>query len=119
MNLSIKERLIILNILPNQETYANMLVVRDLKAQVGFSEEDHRHFEIVEEDGNVTWNPEKTETKDIAIGITAFEVIKKAFRKIDSDGGITVDFMDIYKRFVEDEPTVDTQVVDIDNARTG
>jgi len=119
MKLSIKDRLIILNVLPNQETYANMLVIRDLTADVGFSKLDHEYFEIVEENGDVSWDPEKEQDKEVPIGITAFELIKKAFKKIDADGGITNDFMDIYKRFVEDEPVVDTEVVDIDNARTG
>lgn len=119
MELSIKDRLIILNSLPSQETYANMLVIRDLVADIGFSNDDHKRLGIVEEDGNVAWDPDKTETKDVSIGITAFGIIKQAFKKIDADGGITNDFMDIYKRFVLDEAVVDTEVVDIDDARTG
>jgi len=119
MKLSIKERLILLNILPAQETYANLRIVQELKNELGFSEQDYAYLELVEDNGDVSWNPDRKVEKDIRIGIAAFEVIKKAFRKLDLDKTLTLDMLPAYERFTEDDPSVDTEVVDIDNARTG
>ena len=58
MQLSVKERLVLLNLLPTQETYDNMLIVRDLMGELGFSEADHKELGLVEKDGDVTWDDE-------------------------------------------------------------
>lgn len=116
MLLTIKERLVLLNILPGQETYANMLVIKELRDEIGFSEEDHQYIGIKENNGDVSWDPGKELDKEISIGVTAYGIIKQAFKKLDSEQVISLELMDVYERFTRDEPSV---VVDIDDARTG
>lgn len=106
MNLSIKERLILLNVLPAQESYGNMLILRDLMGELGFSEADHDSIGLTEADGDVSWDEEKAILKDVSIGLVAYELIQKGFKKLDSEKLITVDLMATYKRFVEDEVEV-------------
>ena len=107
MLLSIKERLILLNILPTQETYANMLLIRNLVGEIGFSAIDHLEVGFVDDDaGNVSWEPEKDYQKEVPIGISEYALIKKGFKKLDGKGEITNDLIDTYKRFVEDEVEV-------------
>lgn len=120
MNLSVKERLILLNILPSQDSYENILILQELKNELGLSEQDHKDMELVNLDGDMSWNPDKeVPSKEVSIGLVAFGLIKKALIKLDSDGLISMDFTPIYKRFVLDEAVVNTEVTDIDNARTG
>lgn len=120
MNLSIKERLVLLNILPGQETYANMLVIKNLRDEVGFSEEDHQYLGITENDGDVSWDPDKQADKEVSIGVTAYGIIKKAFKKLDSDQMVSIELMDVYERFTQDEPEVGSLngVTEIASVRT-
>ena len=106
MELSIKERLVLLNVLPSQETYDNMLVLRELMGELGFNEADHDDIGLTEEDGNVSWDEKKAVLKEVSIGLVAYDLIKKGFKKLDSEKLITLDLMPTYKRFVEDEVSI-------------
>ena len=108
MDLAVKERLVLLNILPSQETYANMLIVRDLIGELGFSEADHKSLGLKEDGkGNVTWDDGKETVKAVAIGPLAYELIKKGFKKLDSERAITHELLPFYERFVEGEAEVE------------
>ena len=107
MNLSVKERLLLLNVLPAQETYANMLIVKELMAELSFSEADHKLFSIVEDGDGVKWDGEKETEKEVAIGPVAYGLIQGAFKKLDSERAISVDLIPLYKRFVVDEGQVE------------
>ncbi len=107
MLLSVKERLVLLNILPAQESYENMLIVRDLKGELGFSEADHEEIGLVEKDGDVTWDDEKETSKEVSIGPVAYKLIQQAFRKLDSDKLVSVDLIPFYERFVIAEASVE------------
>lgn len=108
MNLTVKERLVLLNILPGQETYANMLIVRELIGELGWGESDRKDLGLQEDgEGNVTWDDGKETVKAVAIGPLAYELIKKGFKKLDSERAITAELLPFYKRFVLDEAEVE------------
>ena len=99
MNLSVKERLLLLNVLPAQETYANMLILQDLRAELGFSEADHELFNIVEDGDGVKWDDKNEAPKNVPVGLVAYELIQAALKKLDSEKAVSVDLMPLYKRF--------------------
>lgn len=111
MELSVKERLILLMILPQQESYANMLILQELRAALGFSEADKELFGIVEDDdGNVNWDDEvdaREPHKEIEVGTTAYELIKRALKSVSDNKGIDTALMPVYERFVEGNPLID------------
>ena len=111
MQLSIKERLVLLVVLPAEESYANMLILQELRAQLGFSEADKALFEIEEDEkGNVKWNDEvdaREPHKDIEIGTTGYELIKRSLQDVSNKKAVNAEIMPVYERFVEGNPLIE------------
>ena len=111
MKVSIKERLILLMVLPQQESYANMLILQELKTALGFSEADKELFRIIEDgDGNWKWDDEvdaREPHKEIEVGTTAYEIIKRSLQDVSNKKAINEAIMPIYERFVEGNPLID------------
>jgi len=108
MKLTIKERLMILNILPKQSNFATLKIVRKLEEDLSFSENEYKEFgfDVTEINGQVItkWNSEKNqEVKDIKIGEKALDIIVESLKKLDNEKKLTQDHYVLYKKFVEDK----------------
>lgn len=99
--LTLSDRLILLDILPQTGTYITMKILREFKEQLSFSEEELKNYEIkLEEDGKVSWNPiHMTETKDFSIGDTMHSIIKTAFKKLDDEEKLRAEHLELYEMF--------------------
>lgn len=102
MNLSVKERLVLNSILPAQGDITTLKIVRKLREDLSFSEEEHKKLKFVEvEGGGLKWNWDLI--VDIEIGEKAMDVIKKALEDANNKKQLNLDHLDIYERFVEKE----------------
>lgn len=123
MELSIKDRLIILNVLPGQGDITTLRVIMELRAALSFSEEEHAELKFsppcakcskgnwehrdVDHDfeptqGLLGWDHSKDGlVKDVPIGSKAHAIIGDAFQMLSSSGQLGMDQIDLYERFVE------------------
>ncbi len=98
MKLCIGERMGLLNILPEQGTIATMRVLRDLRHDLGFSEEELEEAGIKQTEDRLTWKPSASIEKDIAIGPAARDVVLEAIEDLDAKSGVTELTLEIYER---------------------
>ena len=103
MRLNIKDRLVLLNTLPPEGNFATLKIVHELKMALAPSEEEAKAIGLVQEAGQIRWNPTKDVEKDIPIGKVARGVIETALKKLDAEKKLTPDHLSLYERFVVGE----------------
>ena len=97
------ERLLILNLLPKEESYASLKVIRDLQNTIGLADEEWQEFEIKQEsDGKITWNEKGKMPKDFEIGFKARQIVNNALTKLDEQGKLNMQLMEVYEKFMEE-----------------
>jgi hypothetical protein len=100
MKLKIKDRIILLGILPVE---GNILIIRkseELKVKLSPTESEVRKFGIKQDEKGITWNDPKYEV-EIEIGEIMTEEIKKILKKKDEENKITADLISLWDKFVE------------------
>ncbi len=101
MKLNVFERLMLLEILPHQGDITAIRIVRKLREELSFSEDEHKKLNFVQEDSLLRWDDEVDSIKDVELGDKAREIIADAFTSISDKGGFTEQHLDVYERFAE------------------
>ena len=103
MLLNVKQRLLLLNILPSEGTYDVLKIVRDQQALLSFTEEEHMRFKIKRQGEMFAWDESADVPMEIRIGEVAATVIKRALRQLNEEGQLKMEFLPLYEHFVEGE----------------
>ncbi len=103
MLLNVKQRLLLLNIIPDEGNYDTLKIVRDQQNLLSFNEEELKRLKIVREGEMYQWDEAADEPVDISIGEMAFNVIKTALRRLNDEGKLQMEFLPLYEYFVEGE----------------
>jgi hypothetical protein len=102
MLLKLLDRFLLLKALPKEGSYATLKIVQDLKLKLALAEAEFKAFGVKEEEnGNITWNPEKDTGKEIVIGEKATDIIVMALKKRDKNGELTEQEIPVYERFIK------------------
>jgi len=100
--LGVKDRLILLNVLPPEGNLATIRIVRELREALSFSEAEHADLQMVQKDNQLTWN-DKAEAaagpRSIDIGAKGQEIIREALGKLDTDEKLTADHLELCDLF--------------------
>lgn len=100
MLFTVKERILLLGVLPPTSGSALYLrIIRKLREDLSFSEDEAAALNIHEQDGMLLFNngPEK----EIEVGPVAVEFIAKSLREMDQSGRLSEDSLGLFERFVE------------------
>ena len=109
MELTLVERMALLNILPQQGSITTLRILRDLKGELSFSEEELKHYGITTEilasgDAAIKWKDEfNSETKEIEIGEAAHGIIVVQLQQLDRQGLLREQALTLWEKFVEDK----------------
>lgn len=103
MELTIAERILILNLLPQEGNVVTLRVVRDLQSELGFSDKEMKKLKIVSNpDGTITWPKEKAGVKKNIIFTEArWNIVKGEMEKLERAGRMRLNLISLYERFVE------------------
>lgn len=102
--LQVKERLLLLNALPNQGDILTLRTVRDFKKQIEFSEKEQKEIEMkILDNGQVSWNSEKEKNLEIDMGEAIKSVIKTTLKKLNTQKKLEMSFIPLYERFAEEK----------------
>lgn len=104
MLLTVKERLLAVQVLPKEGDIFTQRIVRDLRAKLGLSEEDWKTYDIKNEGGRVVWNPDKDLGIEYAFGEKATALIVDALKDLNKQKKITEDYLSLYDKFIPAEP---------------
>lgn len=101
MILTVAERVSLLGILPEQGDFVTLKIVRKLREELSFSEEEIKILNLVSQDGQVRWEGEKDPNKDVQIGEKATDVIVEVLKKLNNDKKLIQQQYSLYEKFVD------------------
>lgn len=102
--LNLPERLHFLQLLPKENNFATLRIVRTVSKEVGVTDDEFKEFDIVRKDDQFNFNPEKAAIeKEFEIGEIAEQLIKSALEKLDQDKKLTQEYFSLYEKFVKSE----------------
>ena len=104
MELDVKERLALLDILPREGDYTTIRVVRELREQLSFSVEEHELYGFkYTDEGQVTWTLDAEQNRQFMFPAKARHIIEEALQKADRGKKLTADHVSIYEKFFPEE----------------
>ncbi len=103
MLLNVKQRLLLLNVLPDESNYIELKIIREQQERLSFSDEELQRLKVKREGDIYTWDESLDEPVEIEINESARGIIKLAFRQLDQQGQLKVEFLPLYEHFVEGE----------------
>ncbi len=103
MILTVAERLVLLNSLPANGDLTTIRIVRKLREDLSFSEDEHKDLQFKTEETRVTWNPEAGTRikKEVPVGEKALDVIKQSLQDLDRKKQLSEAHLPIWEKFVE------------------
>jgi len=103
VELTVTDRIVLLNVLPQEANLTTIRIMRELRDELSFSEDEQAELEMREDDGRIFWNAETEHVKDVAIGTRARAAIITAFEELDRSGKFKDAMLDTYAKFEEAE----------------
>jgi len=105
MIVTIAERLVLLGILPREGDVLTIKVIRDLKDEIAFSDQElvDLKLEQVDEGRRTVWDAEAAEKhkKDIDFGTKGVEIIKETLQNLDAKKILSIEALPLWEKFVE------------------
>src|SRR5512147_1441627 len=93
MELTVFERILLNSILPKEGDFTTIRIVRKLREDLSFSEEEHEVLKFEQKETGLTWSPEGNSLKEVAIGSKAKEICAKALEAVSEQKKLTEDFL--------------------------
>jgi len=89
--------------LPVEGSVMTIRILRDLKDELGFSEEEVKKSKLKEVPGGVQWDAGVVEKmhKDVPMGEKARDIIRESLEGLEKQKKLKLKFLDLYERFVE------------------
>ena len=101
MELSVLDRLLILNILPEEGNVITLKMIRDIKELVGFNAEEVGFLKFEYPGGGVRWDPEyKDYTVEVDLPGAFREYIKERLMDLNKKEKLHEEHISIYDKFV-------------------
>jgi hypothetical protein len=104
MELNIKQRLMLLSVVPVEGVrMTDLRIARELQLKLGFSEEEQQRFGFVQDGERLEWNLKADVPVDIKIGPRGQVLIRDALKQMEEEKTLTVDHVDLWDLFGCDE----------------
>lgn len=103
MKLELHERIALLQLLPQQGSYAELKAIRKAREIFSINQEEKEFFEIVEDPpGSFRWNAAKASQKvmDAPIEQYIMEIVRKKLADMEHNHKLTNDYISLYEKFV-------------------
>ena len=97
MKLDIKNRLLLIGMLPQQGSLSEMVDIYDLVRDLKLSDEEKGAISYIENGNYVKWDFDKDPNKDININSSQMNIIKKTIDRLDKENKITLEMIPLIK----------------------
>ena len=100
MNLTLKDRLIIFNVMPKEGNMTTMSIVKDIKEKVSIKQPEIIEYEINDSENGIFWNEKGVvATFDYSFSTVELTEIKAAFKKLDTSEKINLEILETALKF--------------------
>lgn len=103
MNFNISERLVTLNLLPREGTFANLKLIRVAREKLSFNEAENKALGFHQKGDQLKWNPKVTALKKIDLGEVVSLMLIDALKKLDTDGKLREEHFSLYEKMIKQE----------------
>lgn len=103
MELNVLDRLLVLGLLPAEGDITTLRIVRKLREDLSFSEQEHEALHLTQEEGRITWEQQGATVKDVPLGPKATACIVKALSALSEQGKATAQHLDLFDKFIPGE----------------
>ena len=108
MKLNILDRIMLSNILPKEGTFANLRLLRIVKEEISFNEEENKQLNFRQEGPQLMWESKIVDGKqvdmfperDFRIGDVVIKLIRTELESLNSQAKLTEQHFSIYEKFV-------------------
>ena len=101
MELTVKERIILLTVLPQEGTLDTIKIVHELRNALSFDEEEHIEPGIIRlDDGSYKWEEDSPIIKEVTIGEMGKKIIKEELDTLNLEGKVTEMHLGLFNKFV-------------------
>ena len=97
MKLDVKNRLLLIGMLPQQGNLSEMVDIYDLVRDLKLSDEEKGAISYIENGNYVKWDFDKDPNKDININSSQMNIIKRAIDKLDKENKISLEMIPLIK----------------------
>lgn len=99
MRLSVGDRLVLLSVIPQEGDFTTLKIIRNMKDDLSFSEEEHARLNFRQEGETMFWE-ENTLEKEVNFGEKATDIIVNAFKKLNNEKKLRMEHYELYEKFV-------------------
>jgi len=100
MILTVSERLTLLGILPKEKNAADMRILRDLRMNLSFTEEERKKWGIVANEETLMLHWEENGETEIPVGEIATSIVVGELRKLDEQDKVSEKILLVYDKFI-------------------
>ena len=104
MKLTVKDRIVILGLLPKEGDFKTLKQLREFREDLSFTDIENGSLNFKQTDGVINWDEvdkDKPMTVEIDVSDSMFEVVSTALKGLDEKKGLNMDLFSLYERFVE------------------
>ena len=103
MKLNVRERLVALNLLPQEGTFTNLKLIRVAREELSFNEAENKALKFQQKDNQLMWNPKAETIKEINLGEMVSLMLVDALKKLDTDGKLREEHFSLYEKMIKQE----------------
>lgn len=101
VQLSVKDRIVLGQILPTQADITTLRIVQEIQEQLSFSGDEHELFKIRSEGNQIFWDDDTKQDKTIEVSKAAWGIIVAELNTRNAAKTLTADHIQLYEIFVE------------------
>jgi hypothetical protein len=100
MELTVMERLVLLNLLPREGNFKTLKLLRELRESLSFDELENKRLNFQQVGEQVMWDKEADNVRDIKVGDLMTELIVETLKELDKKKTLKEEQFTLYEKFV-------------------
>jgi len=100
MKLTIKDRIILLTLLPRQGGLIELQTIKGLIQVLEFTSQEIEEYQLRDTDNGVLWNKDKEKEKEITFTDAQINLIKKSINEADKNKTLTLEMLETIEKFI-------------------
>jgi hypothetical protein len=111
MKLEVMERVLLIGLLPVEEDFLTLKLLRTVKENLSFDDKEHKKLGFKAEQGMTLWNQEaaKDIVKDVPMGEIVTQLIVKKLKELDKEKKLKAEHISLYEKFIEGKTDDDSE----------
>ena len=101
MTLTLKERIVITNILPSEGSFVKMTVKKDLLDKLRITQEEITKYNIESDGSLIKWDISKDSSKEFSLSTLEENLIIESLKSLDKEEKINDEMLEIYNKFIK------------------